>query len=282
MSDDGSGIEQVEVTMLVDKQHILEMHHCWECVFPEPHGRMGSQIVDYLSHVLFADLLVSRLSKPAHELLVRITEVLDRSSWQTWCWFNLDEWTTYINHDQTVMVEFYNGIEDEQNTRAQVSRPQYRQALDELVQSGIIEYIPEPGSSNDGRIVFNLDYGRWAIFSPEYGHTKQTARPFIPATIQHLSAEDTKQIIERLIANGRLSERFRGRMPMREWVALRNLIFERDDNTCQYCGKRGGVLHCDHVIPLSRGGTNDPDNLATACDVCNLSKHARTVEEWLS
>lgn len=65
------------------------------------------------------------------------------------------------------------------------------------------------------------------------------------------------------------------------WAHLRSTVFERDDYTCRYCGRRGIKLECDHVVPVSRGGSNDLSNLATACFECNRSKHNKTVEEWL-
>lgn len=70
------------------------------------------------------------------------------------------------------------------------------------------------------------------------------------------------------------------RLPAERWAALRRLVFERDDFTCRYCNKRGVRLECDHVVPLSRGGSNDPENLATSCFDCNRSKHNKLVEEW--
>ena len=74
-----------------------------------------------------------------------------------------------------------------------------------------------------------------------------------------------------------------GRLNVRshEWKVLRAGIFARDDYTCHYCGKRGDKLECDHVIPVSRGGSNDPGNLVTACKPCNRSKGAKPLEEWL-
>lgn len=64
------------------------------------------------------------------------------------------------------------------------------------------------------------------------------------------------------------------------WIRIRRGIFERDDYTCQYCGASGVRLECDHVIPVSQGGSNDDSNLVTACLECNRSKGARTPEEW--
>lgn len=71
------------------------------------------------------------------------------------------------------------------------------------------------------------------------------------------------------------------RLSSSEWAALRKQIFARDNYTCQYCGAVDVPLDCDHVHPVSRGGSNLPENLATACASCNRSKSNKTVEEWL-
>ena len=51
-------------------------------------------------------------------------------------------------------------------------------------------------------------------------------------------------------------------------------IFKRDGFRCRYCGKTTmeTVLHVDHVVPRAGGGTDDPENLITACQACNLGK----------
>jgi hypothetical protein len=64
------------------------------------------------------------------------------------------------------------------------------------------------------------------------------------------------------------------------WEQLRAATFRRDDFTCQYCGDQGGKLECDHIVPVSRGGSNDPENLTTACFDCNRSKRDKLVAEW--
>ncbi len=56
-------------------------------------------------------------------------------------------------------------------------------------------------------------------------------------------------------------------------------IFRRDGYTCQYCGRRGGRLTLDHVVPRHRGGTHSWENLVTACPACNLKKGGRTLQE---
>lgn len=61
---------------------------------------------------------------------------------------------------------------------------------------------------------------------------------------------------------------------------LRQKVFDRDDNTCQYCGDTKGPFQADHVIPESRGGAATEENLVCACLPCNRSKGAKTPEEW--
>jgi 5-methylcytosine-specific restriction endonuclease McrA len=50
--------------------------------------------------------------------------------------------------------------------------------------------------------------------------------------------------------------------------------YDRQNGRCFYCGRKvGDKYHRDHVIPLSKGGSNGPENLVVACPTCNLSKH---------
>jgi hypothetical protein len=72
-----------------------------------------------------------------------------------------------------------------------------------------------------------------------------------------------------------------GRLPREIWQSLRAAIFRRDNYTCQYCGAAGARLECDHVVPVSRGGSNDESNLVTACFTCNRSKRDKTLAEWV-
>ena len=55
---------------------------------------------------------------------------------------------------------------------------------------------------------------------------------------------------------------------------LRFEVFKRDSFTCQYCGAHppAVVLECDHIVPASKGGSTDEENLVTACFACNRGK----------
>lgn len=44
---------------------------------------------------------------------------------------------------------------------------------------------------------------------------------------------------------------------------------------CAHCGLMEGRFHVDHIIPLSRGGMDDPENLQFLCTRCNFKKSNR-------
>jgi hypothetical protein len=74
------------------------------------------------------------------------------------------------------------------------------------------------------------------------------------------------------------------RLPDREWWPLRRAVFERDNWTCAYCSKTfapyASGITADHIVPLSRGGSNEMDNLTACCLPCNSSKSDRLLSEW--
>lgn len=67
---------------------------------------------------------------------------------------------------------------------------------------------------------------------------------------------------------------------VKEWYRMRKVVFDRDNYTCQYCGKRGCMLEVDHVIPFSKGGSYELSNLVTACRKCNRQKRDKSLEEF--
>ena len=68
-------------------------------------------------------------------------------------------------------------------------------------------------------------------------------------------------------------------VPYRELPVTRKNILQRDNNVCQYCGCTNQKLSIDHVMPRSRGGGDDWENVTTACLTCNVMKGNRTPEE---
>lgn len=56
---------------------------------------------------------------------------------------------------------------------------------------------------------------------------------------------------------------------------MRYDVLKRDNFKCVLCGmssKDGAILHVDHIIPISKGGKTEMNNLRTLCEKCNIGK----------
>jgi hypothetical protein len=60
--------------------------------------------------------------------------------------------------------------------------------------------------------------------------------------------------------------------------AVKTAVFSRDSGRCRMCGSTE-ILEYDHVIPVSKGGTSDPENIQLLCRSCNRTKRTRTMKE---
>ena len=57
----------------------------------------------------------------------------------------------------------------------------------------------------------------------------------------------------------------------------RRALFARDGHRCQYC--LGPAESIDHVVPRSRGGGHEWENVVAACRPCNVRKRDRYLED---
>ena len=57
------------------------------------------------------------------------------------------------------------------------------------------------------------------------------------------------------------------------------MVEARAGGRCEYCrmhqALQGATFHLEHIVPDSRGGSSEPDNVAWACPTCNLHKADR-------
>lgn len=68
------------------------------------------------------------------------------------------------------------------------------------------------------------------------------------------------------------------KVPFQRAMALnRRAVFARDSHQCQYCGDHADSI--DHIVPRSRGGPHEWDNVVAACRPCNLRKGDRLLHE---
>lgn len=63
---------------------------------------------------------------------------------------------------------------------------------------------------------------------------------------------------------------------------LRRMVIERDGLRCVYCDDdlTGAEVHLDHVIPESRGGPTNYENLQVTCRKCNITKGILSEDEF--
>lgn len=61
-----------------------------------------------------------------------------------------------------------------------------------------------------------------------------------------------------------------------KWADLREFVLERDNYTCQDCGKQlaDNELEVHHVVPLYSRGTNKETNLVALCHKCHKGRHS--------
>lgn len=71
------------------------------------------------------------------------------------------------------------------------------------------------------------------------------------------------------------------RLPRKEVKFTRHNIFDRDKNTCQYCGKvfDRKDLNLDHVLPRDKGGQTTWENVVCSCIPCNSKKANRLLHQ---
>jgi 5-methylcytosine-specific restriction endonuclease McrA len=102
--------------------------------------------------------------------------------------------------------------------------------------------------------------GKAEIVEADGGRVVRSARVEVP-----------RPAVIRLVRFVHVPRRFRRQV-------TNTFLFARDDYRCQFCGRRSIELRpreCltrDHLVPMSRGGTNDWTNVVTACSACNTRK----------
>lgn len=109
--------------------------------------------------------------------------------------------------------------------------------------------------------------------SKEFKRLKEWGDGYIKKQRKELELEDKeRQKFERLKRNFELSQEVE-KTPKRESIpeAARIAVWRRDGGECAKCGSRKN-LEYDHIIPVSRGGSNTVRNIELLCEECNRKK----------
>ena len=118
--------------------------------------------------------------------------------------------------------------------------------------------------SDEGNNFFTHDFDSWRTFSTEEPEAEMVHTISFKIRIP--------RVIVLLLFD---------RLPKKEVKFTRHNIFERDKNTCQYCGKvfDRKDLNLDHVIPRDKGGQTTWENVVCSCIPCNTKKGNRLAHQ---
>ncbi|MDR0509756.1 MAG: HNH endonuclease [Rikenellaceae bacterium] len=86
---------------------------------------------------------------------------------------------------------------------------------------------------------------------------------------RHRIKQLEKIIRQELIDSGELFGEQPKRPPIPKEVV--DAVYTRDGGRCVYCGSIQNI-HIDHIIPFSKGGATNVENLQLLCQKCNLEK----------
>ena len=73
------------------------------------------------------------------------------------------------------------------------------------------------------------------------------------------------------------------KLPIKSPSRMLLKLYEIQNHNCPYCSNNmKDDIHIDHIIPLSKNGSNEVHNLILCCSNCNLRKSAKELDVWLS
>ena len=125
--------------------------------------------------------------------------------------------------------------------------------------------------------VVHVDRGQYISYDfAEWCDLSELAREFEPHAHDWIRTVRFDIAVPRII---RLA--FYDRLPRQAVKFNRRNLYARDENCCQYCGKKYSTseLSLDHVVPRSQGGLAAWDNIVCACLKCNIKKGGRTPQQ---
>ena len=97
----------------------------------------------------------------------------------------------------------------------------------------------------------------------------------LKSILQLIPTWDPKKIVDRYYEIKRRDARV---IPLR----LRHYILNRDNSTCQCCGRKAPEyrIDVDHKIPPDHGGTAAEENLRAICNECNVGKSDKVLDRF--
>jgi 5-methylcytosine-specific restriction endonuclease McrA len=162
------------------------------------------------------------------------------------------------------------------------SRRRYREKYRESLRAKGLEYHREKSRDPAYREMLAEKMRLWRAENPEATRDmKRKWRAENPEAMveegRRMRAKHRLNILAKNQNRRALRARAPGTFTAAEFVAL----CAAHNNRCAYCGC-DSKLTVDHAMPLSRGGSNNIENVVPACGSCNSRKGTRTVEEFMA
>jgi 5-methylcytosine-specific restriction endonuclease McrA len=119
---------------------------------------------------------------------------------------------------------------------------------------------------------------RWAaknkVYTRKYNATWQKAHPEYMRKANSKYRKTHPEMLKVKDARRRTAKtKAGGAYTYEQWIALCN----KYHNQCLCCGKKRN-LTADHVVPVSKGGTSNIDNIQPLCGPCNSKKKDKTID----
>lgn len=187
-------------------------------------------------------------------------------------------WFYYFDFQKRSLGEWKNQLKDivKEHMKEAILGGEKLSAKESIFEEAIkpeilrIEYIIKEGGLlrlKDGSGIMMVLY-KGAIYKfDRYDYSDQEL------LLQILDFEDKeRRKFERLKRKFELSQQME-KAPKRETIPeeVRIAVWRRDEGKCSKCGSRKN-LEYDHIIPISKGGSNTVRNIELLCEECNRRK----------
>lgn len=180
--------------------------------------------------------------------------------------FQVDKYIRPLYKDLEDVEEIYNRAKEQMENVYSVISNTYKGIFNrEIVINKVFKYLIGISAESISSVIFEFEF--------RYVSPKGQSHLSNYISINKMFLERFIEYEDNLKESKATSNNERGKLTQ----TLRTKVFERDGFTCCYCGAslangRTVELHCDHIYPISKGGTTRMNNLQTLCKSCNLNK----------
>ncbi len=131
-------------------------------------------------------------------------------------------------------------------------------------------------------LILNADFKPLSYFPLSIWGWQDAVRAMIRGSVNVVSEYD------RVVRSPNWELKLPSVLALKEYIPMQRVpaftrfnVFLRDEWSCQYCAKKQTAreLTFDHVIPRSKGGRTNWENIVAACQPCNVRKGHRAVHE---